>query len=186
MAFSPCMITCIRRCCSSVTKWGRRISRERFDLASPSFTGTSVLVRSTTTPDMTSLTTSGGLINDQKGPWSFVYQLISLKVSHDDQMQNSGWCYQGKTLQKRMSRQKIGRDRRRCRWNQTRLLRVLAAVSSWEWTLDLTLRPMLRNGKCMGMNRMFEYWSPVQQTVHVFDGYVTAVKISTRSPGPVK
>ena len=40
------------------TKWGSRISRERFDIESPNFTGTSVPACSTLAPDMTSRTTS--------------------------------------------------------------------------------------------------------------------------------
>ena len=41
-----------------ITKWGSRISRERFDLESPKFTRTFIPVGSTTTPDMTSPCTS--------------------------------------------------------------------------------------------------------------------------------
>ena len=41
------------------TKWGSRISRERFDLESPNFAWTFIPVGSATTPDMTSLYTSG-------------------------------------------------------------------------------------------------------------------------------
>ena len=54
---------------SFITKWGSRISRERFDLELPNFTGSFMSVGSTTTRDMTSLCTSGRkLWTFEKGP----------------------------------------------------------------------------------------------------------------------
>ena len=52
-----------------VTKWGSRISRERFDVESPYFTRTFMPVGSTIAPDITSLSTSGRKLSTfEKGP----------------------------------------------------------------------------------------------------------------------
>ena len=53
----------LRTPASFVTKWGSRTAREWFDLDSPNFTRTLILVGPTTTLDMTSLAASGRLQN---------------------------------------------------------------------------------------------------------------------------
>ena len=57
--FYPITTRSIGRRSSSVTKWGSHITRERFDLESPNFIGTSTVTLSISIPDMTSLSTSG-------------------------------------------------------------------------------------------------------------------------------
>ena len=50
----------------SVTKWGSRISRERFDLGSPNFTGSSIPINSTAKSEITLVTISGLKLSQKK------------------------------------------------------------------------------------------------------------------------
>ena len=86
MAFCPYVITGVRRRrrgTSFVPKWGSRISREKFDLESPNFTRTFTQVGSNTTPDITSLTTSGRLSSKFKNPSKMPHQPASGGISRE-------------------------------------------------------------------------------------------------------
>ena len=62
------------RSCSLDTKSVPRVSREPFDQESPNFTRTSTPTYSTVTPDMTSLSTSGGKLSRKSRPKSQIRQ----------------------------------------------------------------------------------------------------------------
>ena len=68
---------------SFVTKWASRISPERLDLASPNFTRTSTPVRSITTPDMTSLTTSSWQLSKFKKRSKMSSQTASCEIPRE-------------------------------------------------------------------------------------------------------
>ena len=76
--FWPYVMTCVRKCRSSITKLGIRISRERFDLESP---WTCIPVGSTTTPDMTSLVPTSCLKLSQQNKRKMPPLLVSGRIS---------------------------------------------------------------------------------------------------------